>query len=149
MRFARAVLPFVAGCFALAAYTAQALEYRSVAEQAAVLYDGPTHKASKLYVVNRGYPLEVVVVVEGWVKVRDASGAFSWVEAKQLSDKRTVMVRVPVAEVRSKPADTAPVVFQAQQNVILELVEVAGGWIQVRHREGGSGFVRSQQVWGA
>jgi len=134
---------------ALGAAPALALDFKAVAENAAILYDGPTTKSSKLFVVNKGYPLEVVVSVEGWVKVRDANGAFSWVEAKQLTDKRTVMVKVPVAEVRVKPDDGAPVAFQAQQNVLLDLVTVSGGWLQVRHRDGGSGYVRAQHVWGA
>ena len=137
--------------FALALGTshAAALEFRAVAENAAILYDGPTAKSSKLFVVTKGYPLEVVVAVEGWVKVRDANGAFAWIEAKQLTDKRTVMVKLPVADVRAKPEDGAPVAFQAQQNVLLDLVSVSGGWIQVRHRDGGAGYVRAQQVWGA
>ena len=80
--------------------------------------------------------------------MRDANGAFAWIESKQLTDKRTVMVKVPVAQVRQKPDDSAPVAFQAQQNVLLDLVSVSGGWIQVRHRDGGSGYVKAQQVWG-
>ena len=136
-------------CFMLAPCAALALDFRAVAADAAVLYDGPSARSSKLFVVNKGYPLEVVVAVEGWVKVRDATGAFSWIEAKQLTDRRTVMVRVPVADVRAKPDDGAPVAFQAQQNVILDVVAVSGGWIQVRHRDGGAGYVRVQQVWGA
>jgi SH3-like domain-containing protein len=127
-----------------------AADFRSVAESAAVLYDGPSAKAKKLYVVNHGYPVEVVVVVEGWSKVRDASGEMTWIESKQLSDKRTVMVRMPLAQVREAADDSAPVAFQAQQNVLLELLEVAsGGWLRVRHRDGQSGYVRVAQVWGA
>jgi SH3-like domain-containing protein len=145
----RSVLHCGALVLALCAAPAAALDFRAVADNAVILYDGPTAKSSRLFVVNKGYPLEVVVTVEGWVKVRDASGAFSWVEANKLTDKRTVMVKVPVAEVRVKPDDAAPVAFQAQQNVLLELVNVAGSWIQVRHRDGGIGYVRAQQVWGA
>jgi SH3-like domain-containing protein len=133
---------------ALAATPAVALDFRSVGENPAILYDGPTHKASKLYVVSRGYPLEVVVTVEGWVKVRDANGAFSWIEAKQLSDRRTVMVKVPLADVRTKPEDGAPVAFQAQQNVLLDFVAVNGSWVQVHSRDGPTGYVKVQQVWG-
>ena len=129
--------------------SALALDFRTVGDNAAVLYDAPSARSNKLYVVSRGYPLEVIVTVEGWVKVRDASGTLSWIDAKQLTDKRTVMVRVPTAQVRQKPDDAAPVVFQAQQNVVLELVDVSGGWIQVRHRDGGTGYVKAQQVWGA
>ena len=136
-------------CLGFFAVSAQALDFRAVGESAAVLYDAPSARANKLYVVNRGYPLEVIVAVEGWMKVRDASGGFAWIEAKHTTDKRTVMIRVPVAQVRQKPDDAAPVAFQAQQNVLLDVVAVSGGWIQVRHRDGNGGFVRAQQVWGA
>jgi SH3-like domain-containing protein len=126
-----------------------AADFRSVAENAAVLYDAPSAKAKKLYVVSHGYPVEVLVLVEGWSKVRDVSGELTWIESKQLSDKRTVMVRTPLAQVREAADDNAPVAFQAQQNVLLELLEVAsGGWLRVRHRDGQSGYVRVAQVWG-
>jgi SH3-like domain-containing protein len=143
---ARAIAAVV---LAACASAALALDFRAVSVDAAVLYDAPSVRSNRLYVVNRGYPLEVIVVVEGWVKVRDASGALTWIEAKQLTDKqRTVMVRVAVVQVRQKPEDNAPVAFQAQQNVLLEYVDASGGWIQVRHRDGGSGYVKAQQVWG-
>ena len=130
--------------------SAFAADFRAVTEEAAVLYDAPSAQSKKLFVVNQGYPLEVIVAVEGWVKVRDANGALSWVDAKQVSAKvRTVMVKAPVAQVRQAAEDNAPVVFQAQHNVLLELTEVvAGGWLRVRHRDGVSGFVRVSQVWG-
>ena len=135
---------------AFVAFPAAAAEFRSVAGSAAVLYDAPSAKAMKLYVLGSGYPLEVVVVVEGWSKVRDASGEMTWVESKLLSDKRTVMVKQPLAQVREAADDKAPVAFQAEQNVLLELLETAGGgWLRVRHRDGQSGFIRASQVWGA
>ena len=141
----------IAAAFVAVAVTpAWALEFRSVAEYAAVLYDAPSARAKKLYVVNRGYPVEVVVVVEGWVKVRDASGELTWIESKFLTDKRTVMVKVPLAQIHQSADDSAPVAFQAQQQVILELVEViSAGWLRVRHRDGQTGFVKAAQVWGA
>jgi SH3-like domain-containing protein len=133
-----------------AASSATAAEFRSVAENAAVLYDAPSAKAKKLYVVNQGYPVEVVVQVEGWSKVRDATGEMTWIETRQLSDKRIVMVRMPVAQVREAADDNAPITFQVQQHVLLELLEVAGaGWLRVRHRDGQTGFIRVAQVWGA
>ncbi|HYC49042.1 MAG TPA: SH3 domain-containing protein [Burkholderiales bacterium] len=140
---------FVAAAALFWAAPAFALDFRSVSENAAILYDGPSARSPKLYVVNRGYPLEIILAVEGWVKVRDAHGSFGWIEAKNLTEKRTAMVKVPMADVRAKPDDSAPVAFQAQQNVLLDIVSVSGGWVQVRHRDGGSGYVRAQQLWGA
>jgi SH3-like domain-containing protein len=133
---------------AVAAAPAAALEFRCVGDNPAVLYDGPTTRSSKLYVVSRGYPLEVVVALENWVKVRDANGAFSWIEAKQLGDKRSVMVKAPVADVRTKPEESAPIAFKAEQNVLLDFVGVSGSWVQVRQHDGATGYVKVQQVWG-
>lgn len=127
---------------------AVAQDFRAVAVNAAVLYDAPSAKAKRLYIVNRGYPVEVVVVVEGWVKVRDANGELTWIENKSLTDRRTVMVKVPLAQVHQSADATAPLAFQAQENVILELVEVAGAWLRVRHQDGQTGFIRAAQVWG-
>jgi len=114
-----------------------------------VLYDAPSAKSKKLYVVSQGYPFEIVVVVEGWSKVRDASGDLTWIESKHLADKRTVLVKAPLAQVREAADDNSPVVFQAQQSVLLDLLDVAGGWLRVRHRDGQAGFIRITQVWGA
>ena len=126
-----------------------AADFRSVSENAAVLYDAPSAKARKLYVVNHGYPFEIVVVVEGWSKVRDASGELMWIESRHLADRRTVLVKTPLAQIREAADDNAPVSFQAQQFVLLELLEVAGGWLRVRHRDGQTGYIRVTQVWGA
>jgi SH3-like domain-containing protein len=149
MRARFAVCAFLLGLICIPC--AQAQDFRAVTEAAVVLYDAPSAQSKKLFIVNQGYPLEVLVVVEGWVKVRDSNGGLSWIEAKQLPPKgaRTVLVKAPVAQVRQNAEETAPVVFQAQQNVILELVQITGnGWLRVRHRDGVSGFVRANQVWG-
>jgi SH3-like domain-containing protein len=138
-----------AGVLAGGAAVGWAADYRSVADTAAILYDAPSVKSKKVYVVNQGYPLELVVVVEGWSKVRDASGDLLWIESKSLTDKRTVLVKAPVAEVRESADDGSAVVFQVQQNVLLEVVETAGAWLRVRHRDGQTGFIRVNQVWGA
>jgi SH3-like domain-containing protein len=132
-----------------AAAPAGALEFRSIAGNTAVLYDAPSAKARKLYLVNQGYPVEVVVVVEGWIKVRDANGDLTWVESKALSDKRTVMIKVPLAQIHQAADSGSPVVFQAQQNVVLELEDVKGEWLRVRHRDGQVGFIKAADVWGA
>src|SRR5580692_11841689 len=100
-----------------AAVPAGAADFRSVADNAAVLYDAPSVKSKKLYVIGRDYPVEVVVVVQGWTKIRDAGGDLTWIESKSLSEHRTVMVKVKRAEIRQAAADNAPLVFEADQDV--------------------------------
>jgi SH3-like domain-containing protein len=140
----------------VAAATSGAAEYRSTVAPATVLYDAPSAKARPLFVMGRETPLEVIVTLEGWVKVRDVAGTIGWVETTGLGDKRSLVVRVPLAEVRANPDDTAPLVFRAEQNVLLEMAESATsatttaspGWVKVRHRDGQVGFVRIAQVFG-
>lgn len=147
MTIARTLVTVAVLVFGQAA-VAGAAEFRSAAEAAVVLYDAPSVKARKLYIVNRGYPLEVVVQVEGWVKVRDATGTLSWVETKSLDTTRNVLLRT-AAVVRQKPADDAPVVFEALRDLLLEVQEGAtAGWIHVKHRDGATGYVRATDVWG-
>lgn len=132
-----------------AALPAAAAEFRSVSENAAVLFDAPSQKAKKTYVISRGYPVEIIVAVEGWYKIRDAGGEMAWVEAKSLTERRTLMVKTKLADVRQAAADNAPLVFQVEQNVLLDLVELTDtGWARVTHRDGQSGFIRINQVWG-
>lgn len=127
---------------------AQAADFRAVAEPA-VFYDAPTVRGKKLFVAPRGMPVEVVVTIEGWQKVRDRAGDLMWIERKSLTDKRTVVVSVAAAQLRDKPEDGGRVVLEAAQDVTLELVEPPNsGWAKVRHRDGALAFVRANQVWG-
>ena len=61
---------------------AQSAEFRSIGDSPAIAYDAPSVKAKKLFVASRDYPLEVIVNIEGWVKVRDAAGDLFWVEKR-------------------------------------------------------------------
>lgn len=128
---------------------AWALDYRSVSVPRAILYDAPSAQGKKLYVAHQFYPVEVVVNLGDWIKVRDAHGEFAWIEAKQLDQKRTVIVRVPQAEAREAADPSAKPVFRAEQDVALELVENTGnGWAKVRHRDGLMGYIQIHQIWG-
>lgn len=126
-----------------------AAEFRSTVDAATVLYDAPSNKSRRLFVLGRAYPVEVMVTVEGWIKVRDASGGIAWAESRALSTKRTVVVKTRVAEVRSSPEDSAGVAFKVARSVVLEWVEtLPSGWTRVRHADAGAGFVRTADIWG-
>lgn len=126
-----------------------ALDFRSVGAQPVIMYDAPSHKGDKLFVAPAGMPVEVVLGYGDWVKVRDASGDLSWIEARGLSARRTVIVRVASSRVRAEPDDDAPVVMTADRGVLLELLDPqAAKWVKVRHRDGITGYVRGADVWG-
>lgn len=143
MRWPGAAL-LLLGCGALAA-----AEFRSVS-QAAIVYDGPSENAERRWVVAAGYPLEVLVRLRQWTKVRDSGGAIGWVESSALGETRTVIVTGANVLVREQPNEAAKPVFRAAQELLLEWHEGAPkGWAKVKHRDGLAGYVATRQVWGA
>ncbi|EXI88825.1 MAG: SH3 domain protein [Candidatus Accumulibacter regalis] len=130
------------------AVPALAVEFRTV-DTATVLYDAPSPRGNKLFVIKRDTPVELVVHLEGWAKVRDSDGAMAWLESKYLGLRHSVVVVAARAQVRKGADDAAALVFEAERNVALDYLEVApGGWVKVRHRDGQSGYVRADQIWG-
>ena len=126
-----------------------AAEYRSIGDKPAILYDAPSARADRLFVASRFYPFEVLVKLDQWTKVRDANGEVAWVENMALGTQQTVLVTVPIADVRAAPNADAPLVFEAYKQVLLDVVQPpSDGWVKVHHRDGQEGFVRVAHVWG-
>jgi SH3-like domain-containing protein len=139
----------LAGLLLLASCAAHAFDFKTVGNRPVVLYDAPSAKGGKLYVAPSGMPVEIVLSYGDWVKVRDAAGDMAWTEAKGLSAKRNVIVRIAMAKVRAAPDENAPVVLLPEKNVLLELVDPeAGPWVRVRHQDGISGYIKASEVWG-
>ena len=140
--------PLVAA-IGFAGFPAFATEFRALGDKPAVLYDEPSTRADRLFVASRGYPFEVLVKLDHWTKVRDANGEVAWVENGALGARATVLVTVPLADVRGAANAQSPLVFEAYKQVLLDVVDApADGWVKVRHRDGQQGFIRVAHVWG-
>lgn len=135
---------------ALIALPAQALDYRSVGAPAAVLFDAPSTQGKPLFVVARGYPVEIVVSVDNWLKVRDSSGALAWVETAKIAAKRMLVVTAAHAQIRAAAQDSAAITARAEKGVLLEWqATLPGGWVRARLPDNSSGYIKLNQVWGA
>jgi SH3-like domain-containing protein len=141
--------PIAFALLVLLAAPAWGLEYRSTA-RAAILYDAPSSASNRLAVVGSKVPLEVIADSGDWVKVRDANGHLSWIETSALGTGRSVMVKVEECIVRQQPEPDAVPVFRASRGVLLDAVgePTTLGWLQVRHIDGPSGWLRIHEVWG-
>ena len=126
-----------------------ALEYRSIVPAKAILYDAPSVEGSKLYILGQGYPVEVIVSLGEWIKIRDAAGSLSWIEGKQLSEKRTVLVMVK-SDIKSTDDTSSSLVATVEKDVVLELLSISNktGWVKVKHRDGVTGFLPRSVLWG-
>ena len=133
----------------LAAAASQAFDFKTVGAAPVILYDAPSSKGGKLFVVPRGAPLEVVLAYGDWLKVRDVNGELAWTEAKGLTGKRNVIVRGANLKIRNSPDDAATAAFSADKGVLLEVLDTAaGGWLKVRHKDGATGYVKNADIWG-
>ena len=138
------------GMLLFAVNAAHALDYVSVSDSTAILYNANSNKAKKLYVISRYTPLEIVVNLQNWIKVRDSSGTLAWIERRAVSDKHYVVVTAALASVLKAPEPGAPVLYQVSKNVAVESLGInGGGWIKVRDQDGSIGYMKSIEVWGA
>jgi SH3-like domain-containing protein len=115
-----------------------------------VLYDAPSSAAKKVLLLSQNYPVEVVVNLGDWLKVRDAQGSLNWVEAKQLSNKHTVIVTANKAQVRLAADASSALVATVEKDVLLEVADVKlnNGWLKVKHRDGVTGYILISSTWG-
>lgn len=135
---------------ALGSVVAHALEFRSVAVSKAVLYDAPSTSAKKTLLLSQFYPVEIIVNLGDWLKVRDAQGVISWVEAKQLTTKRMALVKTNSAEIRVAADPSSKLVAIIEKDLVLEVLDVtaSNGWIKVKHRDGLTGYILTSSIWG-
>lgn len=124
-------------------------EFRSVALPKAILYDAPSAEASKIFILNQDYPVEIIVNLGDWIKVRDQLGGLSWMESKSLTNKRIVLVTTKT-DMKVAEDGASALVATVEKDVALELLATTNknGWIKVKHRDGLTGFVRASDVWG-
>jgi SH3-like domain-containing protein len=123
--------------------------FAAIGNKPAIVYDAPSAKAQKTFILSRLHPVEVLVKLEKWVKIRDADNTIGWVESVSLGTTRAVQVSANTAEIRAMPNPNATIVFEALRQVVLETTGPAvNGWIPVRHRDGQTGYVSKSQVWG-
>jgi len=125
-------------------------EFRSVAFAKTILYEAPSATTKRVYLVGEGYPLEIIVNLGDWLKVRDPYGTLSWVESKNLQSKRTVIVKADKANIYKDPESKSALVATIEKDVVIELSDplIANGWIKVRYQQDLDGYIQTSEVWG-
>ena len=143
---AKFLILFASLAFSLSVH---ALEFRSIVVAKTIAYDAPSKEANKLYIFGNGYPVEVIVNLGDWIKVRDNQGGLSWVESKSLSTKRMVLV-LTKTDIKAEEDVASALVATVEKDVVLELLGSANNnWVKVKHRDGVTGFVQVDKLWGA
>jgi len=109
-----------------------------------------------LRVVGRSLPkVDAVAKVTGRTRFADDLFLPRMLHCKLLR-ATTPHAEIRSIDVRAAAEESAPVVFRAERDVLLDVAETAQspsatlmpGWIKVRHRDGQTGFIRLSQVFG-
>jgi SH3-like domain-containing protein len=128
--------------------SASALDFKSLNDNA-IVYDGGSTKATPQFILLKGTPVEIILTVDKWAKIREQSGGMGWVEQTLVGDTRQVIVTATLTQIRAQPNENAPVVFSAEKNVLLEVQEKpTGAWLKVKHQDGQSGYISIKSIWG-
>lgn len=134
---------------AVAAVAAPVRSFVSIGDRPAIMFDAPSIRTNKIFIINAHTPLEMLVKLDKLTKVRDIDGTVGWVENSALSERRHIQISATSADVRAAASASAALVFDAQRTVVLEVIGPAqDGWLPVKHRDGQTGFVRLTQIWG-
>ena len=126
-------------------------DFISVKVKQAILFEGPSKTTEKMYIVTEGYPLEVLVSLKDWKKVKDHNGKISWIESKHTHIERTVLITKDDAVIFNQANDKSHKLANVDKFVVLKLNSsmLVGNWAQVKTQiEGLIGFINSKEVWG-
>lgn len=131
----------------LASYLSRTL-FVSVAADTANARVGPGEQYDRVLEFSRNYPLRVLSVADGWLKVEDYDGDQGWIAAGLVSHDTYVITKLRECNVRSGVGTENDIVFKAERGVILKVLEEKDGWLKVRHNDGDEGWMSAKIVFG-
>jgi len=126
-------------------------DFMSVNADQAFLHEAPSDSTKKSYIVTKGYPLEVIVSLKEWKKVKDHEGLINWIKTSDLSSKRTVLNLKGDNSIYLEPSSASPILAKVNENVSLELLDAKkiDDWVKVYSKVGDiEGFIKATDLWG-
>ena len=126
-------------------------DFMSVNADQAFLHEAPSDSTKKSFIVTRGYPLEVIVSLKEWKKVKDHEGLINWIKTSDLSSKRSVLNLKGDNPIYLEPSSASPILAKVNENVTLELLEAKkiDDWVKVYSKVGDiEGFIKATDLWG-
>jgi len=109
---------------------------------------GPGTKYKVVWVLKRGYPLQVIGEKNNWYRVRDFEGDTGWVFAPLTGTRPHLVVKKDKVNLRSGPGTGYRIVAQARRGVVFRTVKQGKGWVKVRHENGVTAWVSRKLLWG-
>ncbi len=134
---------------AAAASPASAAHFASLRRDLVYLREGPSFRHRVLWIYKRkDYPVEIIAGYDEWRRVRDVDGSVGWINAKMLSDARSVLVvsKAHVA-IRAAPHISAAPIAWAAPGVVAGLKACQRDMCEI-NAAGLDGWIDRKRIWG-
>ena len=109
---------------------------------------GPGTGHDSVWLLSRGYPLQVLERKGKWLQVKDFENDKGWVY-RPLTDRTPhFVVKTKVANIRKGPSTRTRVVGKAEYGDVLRTLAHKGDWAKIRDADGLVGWVARRLLWG-
>ena len=126
-----------------------AAEYVSVKKDAVNIRSAPNTKSKVIWQVFESFPLEVIKREGKWANVVDFEGDKGWIYETLITSKKSVIVNVETANMRSGPTTGDTVVATVKKGVVFEPLEMKGDWMKIRYKDEITGWMHNSLLWPA
>ena len=130
------------------AQAASAQKMVSVDRNTVNLRSSASTKATILFELGKGYPLEVTSRNGNWLQVRDFENDKGWIYRPMVGNKAHLVVKVNVANVRSAPSTNSRILGKVEYGELLRTLEHRSKWVRVQRESGTQGWVSRGLLWG-
>ncbi|MCD6681951.1 MAG: SH3 domain-containing protein [Burkholderiaceae bacterium] len=136
----------LAGAFGPA--DAQSRQMVSVDRPEINMRTGPGTGHDSVWLLSRGYPLQVLGRKGKWLQVKDFENDRGWVY-RPLTDRTPhFVVKTKVANIRKGPSTRTRIVGKAEYGDVLRTLAHKGDWAKIRDADGLVGWVARRLLWG-
>jgi SH3-like domain-containing protein len=122
-------------------------EYVSVGRDGVNMRSGPSTSNEILWEVFSGFPLQVLSRQGQWLHTVDFEGDRGWIYTPLINTKKTVIVKVKLANMRSGPGTNFETSARVKYGVVFEPMAKEGEWVRVRHEDGTTGWMHQDLLW--
>jgi SH3-like domain-containing protein len=124
-----------------------AADFVSVKKDGVNIRSGPSTKNKIIWEVFASFPLQVIERKGKWVHVIDFEDDKGWIYESLITDKKTVIIKVETANMRSGPSKDNPIIATVKKGVVFEPIEMQGNWMKVSYKNDISGWIHNTLLW--
>jgi SH3-like domain-containing protein len=132
---------------------AAAIKMVSISGNNVNMRSGPGTQYKVIWELGNGFPLIILKESGDWYRVRDFEGTIGWVHKDVTGRTPHMIVKMHKnsnkrINVRSGPGTKYRIVAKAYYGVVFKTLQQKNGWVNVRHADGVTGWVKRSLLWG-